>query len=207
MDHNESKLEDAYSKANHFVTSVRGIKVRGTFPTQGEAELRAKILRENDPNHDIFVGPVGIWVPFDPEAYKTGRTEYLESELNELMTEKKKNEQKAADSFTARVQSAKERAVKDNLEKAKESGNKLTQTLDKSGNLVSVRDIATFDNSLLDAGEDGTQALKDKLFSSDNIPASAGNTIDLSSDGAASCRGCCCWGCRWGCYCRRNCRR
>ena len=28
----------------------------------------------------------------EPEAYKTGRVEYLEDELNELMSEKNKNE-------------------------------------------------------------------------------------------------------------------
>ena len=53
------------------------------------------MLRELDPHHDVYVGPVGLWIPFHPEAYKTGRVEYLEDELNQLMTEKKKNEEKA----------------------------------------------------------------------------------------------------------------
>jgi hypothetical protein len=50
------------------------------------------MLREVDPNHDVYVGQVGIWMPFHPEAYKTGRVEYLEEELNQLMNEKTKNE-------------------------------------------------------------------------------------------------------------------
>ena len=50
------------------------------------------MLREIDPNHDIMVGPVGMWMPWDPEAYKTGRVEYMEEELNQLMSEKNKNE-------------------------------------------------------------------------------------------------------------------
>ena len=37
-----------------------------------------------DPNHDVYVGPVGVWMPFHPEAYMTGRVEHLEKELNEL---------------------------------------------------------------------------------------------------------------------------
>ena len=45
-----------------------------------------------DPNHDVFVGPVGTWMPWEPEAYRTGRVEYLEEELNQLMHEKNKNE-------------------------------------------------------------------------------------------------------------------
>ena len=70
-------------------------------------------------------------MPWDPEAYKTGRVEYLEDELNQLMHEKKKNEAKATREFEARVKEAKERAIEDNKQKALASGNKLTQTLDK----------------------------------------------------------------------------
>ena len=29
-----------------------------------------------------------MWMPWNPEAYKTGRVEYLEDELNQLMAEK-----------------------------------------------------------------------------------------------------------------------
>ena len=47
-----------------------------------------KLLREIDPNHDVYVGPVGMWMPWEPEAYKTGRVEYMEDELNQLMKEK-----------------------------------------------------------------------------------------------------------------------
>ena len=88
-DNNEEKLEEEFNKSIDFNTSVRGIKIRGTFPSMEEAELRCKILREVDPNHDVYVGPVGLWMPWEPEAYKTGRVEYLEDELNQLMHEKK----------------------------------------------------------------------------------------------------------------------
>jgi hypothetical protein len=92
IDNNEEKLEEKFNEINEFQTSTRGLKVRGCFPTEKEAELRCKMLREIDPNHDILVGPVGMWVPWDPEAYKTGKVEYLEEELNQLMSEKTKNE-------------------------------------------------------------------------------------------------------------------
>ena len=44
-----------------------------------------------------------MWMPFHPEAYKTGRVEYLESELNQLMNEKHKSEKHAKDEFDKRV--------------------------------------------------------------------------------------------------------
>ena len=139
VDNHEDSLEEAFNKTNNFQTSIRGLKVRGSFPSQQEAELRCKMLRELDPNHDILVGPVGVWVPWDPEAYKTGRVEYLEEELNQLMTEKQKNETTAKVEFEKRVKESRKKAIDDNIEKAKLSGNVLTQTLNQEGNLVNVK--------------------------------------------------------------------
>jgi hypothetical protein len=44
---NEESLEKEYNTKTSFQTNVRGLKIRGVFPTQGEAELRAKLLRES----------------------------------------------------------------------------------------------------------------------------------------------------------------
>ncbi|RZD39678.1 MAG: hypothetical protein CXT73_07335 [Methanobacteriota archaeon] len=87
-DTNEERLDDEFGKVQNFRTSVRGLKVRGSYNTQEEAELRCKLLREVDPNHNVYVGPVGMWMPWEPEAYKTGKVEYMEEELNQLMSEK-----------------------------------------------------------------------------------------------------------------------
>ena len=84
LDNNEEELEKRFGVEHNFQTSTRGLKIRGVFPTLEEAELRCKMLREVDPNHDVFVGPIGLWMPWEPEAYKTGRVEYMEEELNKL---------------------------------------------------------------------------------------------------------------------------
>ena len=107
--------------------------MRGVFGSQKEAELRCQMLREVDPNHDVYVGPVGMWVPFHPEAYKTGRVEYMEETLNQLMAEKKKNEEQAKTEFDKRVKDSKTKAIEENIKLAKDSGNKLTQMLAKDG--------------------------------------------------------------------------
>ena len=108
-DLNEEQLESEYLKNNNFQTTVRGLKVRGSFPSQEEAEIRCKMLRELDPNHDVYVGPVGVWMPWDPEPYKTGKVEYMESELNNLMNEKVNNEKFAKDQFEKRLKESKEK--------------------------------------------------------------------------------------------------
>jgi rRNA maturation endonuclease Nob1 len=181
LDEHEERLEKEFGEKHTFQTSIRGIKVRGVFPTQQEAELRCKMLRQNDPNHDVYVGPVGIWVPFHPEAYKTGRVEYMEETLNELMSEKKKNEDKAKDEFDARVKEAKEKAIEENKKKALESGNKLTQTINENGDLVSVANMNTQEAAM---GENATlEDVKNELFEGENIVTSTNTDHGLSALG------------------------
>ena len=55
------------------------------------------------PESRCLCGPVGLWIPFHPDAYKTGRVEYLEKELNQLMHEKNQNEEQARLQFDQRV--------------------------------------------------------------------------------------------------------
>jgi hypothetical protein len=146
MDKAEDKITEEFNRLNSFQTSVRGVKIRGSYSSQSEAELRAKKLREADPHHDIFVGPVGVWMPWDPDAYKTGRVEFMEEELNQLHQEKMKNEEKAKQEFDQRVRDAKRKAIEENVKKARESGNKLTQTLTEDGELVGVTKTVNFDD-------------------------------------------------------------
>ncbi len=146
LDAKEEELTKVFSENYEFQTNVRGLKVRGSYPTQQEAELRCKMLREIDPNHNVYVGPVGMWMPFEPDAYKTGKVEYLEEELNQLMHEKNKNESKAKHEFEKRVAEAKKKAIEDNKKLAKEHGNRLTQKVDDSGDLQNTS-TSTFDNN------------------------------------------------------------
>ena len=141
LDKREDKLSELFNREHAFQTSVRGVKIRGSFSTQEEAEMKCKALREIDSNHDIFVGPVGQWLTWDPDAYKTGRVEFLEEELNQLHHEKLKNEQKAKEEFDQRVKEAKIKAIQENIKNAETSGNVLTQTLDENGNLIGANTI------------------------------------------------------------------
>jgi hypothetical protein len=132
---NEDELLTQFSKENDFQTTVRGVKVRGSYETLEEGQKRAEWLRKRDPHHSIYVGQVGMWMPFHPDAYKTGRVEHLENELNTLMHEKMKNETEAKEHFDERVKAAKQKAIEENMSKAEATGNKLTQRLDGDGKL------------------------------------------------------------------------
>ena len=167
IENNEDKLEQEFNEIHAFQTSSRGIKVRGSYPTIQEAELRCKMLREIDPNHDVYVGQVGMWMPFHPEAYKTGRVEYLEDELNQLMHEKNKNEAYAKKEFDKRVQDTKKKAIEDNIEKASKSGNVLTQTINKQGELIDVKSATEEDLEL--SNEVISADIRKELFDSENV--------------------------------------
>jgi transketolase len=172
LDNNEEELEKTFGINNQFQTSTRGLKVRGVYPTLEEAELRCKMLREIDPNHDVYVGPVGLWMPWEPEAYKTGRVEYMEDELNQLMHEKTKNESNAKSAFDQRVKETKQKAIEENIKNAEKSGNTLTQSIDDEGNLIGVTNASTSfsnDNETISAAD-----IRSELFEGENIVV--GNT-------------------------------
>ena len=164
MDKNEARLAEQFNQENKFQTSVRGFINRGNFATPEEAEKYAKELRDRDPNHDIFVGRNFVWTPLDPDAYKTGRIEFLEEELNQLHHEKLKNEKQAKEEFEKRLYDAKRKAIQDNIDKAKKSGNKLTQTMDEDGNLIGVNNTVDFESREV-ADEDPSSIVQKQPFS------------------------------------------
>ncbi len=90
---NQAKLEDEFYAKNNFRTSVRGLKVRGVYGHQEEAVARSRKLQRTDPIHNIFVGEVGKWLPWDPNPNAVGEQEYAEDQLNTLMKKYKENEE------------------------------------------------------------------------------------------------------------------
>ena len=168
-DNKEDELEEKFNYENEFKTSVRGIKIRGSYPSQEEAELHCKMLRELDNNHDVFIGPVGTWMPWEPEAYKTGRVEYLEEELNQIMHEKETNEKQAKQEFDSREKETKQRAIEENMKNAEKSGNKLTQMLNEQGELVGVTGTNTIESALSSNDVVTSADIRKELFEGENV--------------------------------------
>jgi len=162
-DKNEDKLTEQFNREHAFQTSVRGLKIRGVYPTQEEAQNKCVALRKQDPNHDIFVGPVGVWIPWDPDAYKTGNVQFLEEELNQLHQEKIKNETYAKQEFDKRVLETKRKAIEENIKLAKKSGNVLTQTIDEDGNLIGIKEKVDFEEREV-ATSEGAKAYSDAVL-------------------------------------------
>ena len=168
LDNHENDLEKKFNVKHNFQTSVRGFKARGNYSTQEEAELRAKMLRESDPNFDVYVGPVGTWLPWEPEAYKTGRVEYLEDELNQLAHEKQTNENAAKNAFEQRVKETKQKAIEENKRNAEKYGSAITQDVDEEGNLVGVG-VITQEKTFSENETILVSDIRSELFEGNNI--------------------------------------
>lgn len=171
LDNHEHEIEKEFNVKHNFQTSVRGFKSRGNFQTQEEAEFRAKLLRESDPHFDVYVGPVGTWLPWEPEAYKTGRVEYLEDELNQLAHEKRNNENAAKNAFEQRVKETKQKAIEDNKKNAEKFGSTITQDIDEEGNLIGAG-VVTQEKILGDDDTISTEDIRKELFEGENIVTS-----------------------------------
>lgn len=95
----QEKLEAEFHEANQFQTTIRGLKIRGVYATTQEASVRAKKLVRSDPIHNILVGEVGKWLPWDPTPNGIKEQEYAEEELNKLMGNYKKNQENVDDFY------------------------------------------------------------------------------------------------------------
>ncbi len=112
MFQHKKTLEEKFHESNGFQTTVRGVKIRGVYPSQKEADIRSKILQKVDKKHNIYIAQVGYWLPWDPEPHEVGKQEYAEKELNELMSKYHENELKKEEYYELQKQEKLKDAVK-----------------------------------------------------------------------------------------------
>ena len=104
----KTKLEEEFYALNEFRTSMRGVKVRGVYGNPKEAEIKAKKLQSKDKYHNIFLGEVGKWTPWDPSPNEIKDQEYNNDQLNNLMKKYKENEDSREQFFEERTKGSKQ---------------------------------------------------------------------------------------------------
>ncbi len=82
---NYDSLEKEFLQRNEFRTSIRGIKVCGSYDTLEEAKLRVEQIRKFDKNFNVYVAEVGCWCPWSPNPNILEDQEYCETSLNSLV--------------------------------------------------------------------------------------------------------------------------
>jgi hypothetical protein len=99
--------------------SVRGIKIRGVYGTEQEARVKAAELQKKDSLHNIYVAPVGKWLPWDDDPNKAHDEEYAEGELNRIMKGLKENQVKSKMLHEQRKNDLIEKTLKDQEKRKK----------------------------------------------------------------------------------------
>ena len=82
-------LQKDFDEQNDFKTNIRGLKVREHI-IYDEAEKRAK-LQGIDSDFHVFVGQVGYWLPWDPNADQIEDEAFIDAQLNDMMEKYKEN--------------------------------------------------------------------------------------------------------------------
>ena len=182
---NQMKLQKQFDEKHKFQTSVRGLKVRGVYDSRQEAEQRAKILHRMDQDHHVFVGSIGQWLPWDPEADAIADQEYIDEGLNNLMGEYKKNQINKDQFFEERKNEKMQdqmKAVEESKKKQEEESKKIEDLTDqddtkkpeayKNLNASQVVDI-----------DANIEELDDEVKGKEDVPSSVQETLSgLESD-------------------------
>ena len=169
---NSSDLEKTFYEREDFQTTMRGVKVRGVYDTYREAQVRAKLLQKKDKNFHVFVGQVGYWLPWDPNADEVADQEYSESQLNKLVKKYQENTKKRDTFFMEQKE--------ESLQKLKEENNQNDNedTSDNADNLEST----TAKPSPQDSLQDMDPWMKRKLEQEANNKQSDATNSDQPSE-------------------------
>lgn len=141
------ELDKQFNEQVDFQTNVRGLKVRGSYDTLREAQVRSEVLKRKDKNHNIFICQVGCWCPWDPSADQIDDQHYSEDQLNTLMKKYRENQEHKDEVFNDRkremLEAQKEKNKKveeenllesnvvEDVEKTIEDGKELVEDVEK----------------------------------------------------------------------------
>jgi hypothetical protein len=92
LDEKAEVLDKEFSETVDFQTNVRGIKVRGSYSSMREAQVRSEVLKRKDKNHNIYIAQVGCWCPWDPNPNDIQDQHYAEDKLNTMMQKYRENQ-------------------------------------------------------------------------------------------------------------------
>ncbi len=89
---------------------VSSVKIRGSYETEDEARKRATFLQKIDPHFNIYVAPVGRFLPICDNPDKVSDVEYQNEQLNSIIKGYKDNQAKQKEMFEHNKQEMKEQA-------------------------------------------------------------------------------------------------
>jgi hypothetical protein len=112
-----SELEEQFSKMVKGMNTVHGVKMRGNFNSLEEAKAAAIDLQKMDPIHNIYVGQIGYWLPWNPNSDEIEDQKYMNEQLDDIMKGYRENQQKSKEFFQDRKNEMLEDMEKENQSK------------------------------------------------------------------------------------------
>jgi hypothetical protein len=145
--------------------NVRAFKIRGVYSSSEKAEKRCEEIRKFDRYHNVFVGEVGKWLPWDDDAANAEEAVYAEPKLNDMMKAYKESQQKATEYNEERKMKAHAEAKKkkQELEKKEKEG---VQVVDEVTNDIITKNI--MESEVLTSDQDKLNKLKESLNVEEN---------------------------------------
>ena len=178
------ELTAAFEKVSDKKTSIRGVKVRGCYDSYDQAERRAKDLQRTDRSFHVFVGQVGYWLPWDPNADQVQDEEYLEGELNTLMKEYKKNEINRDIFYEDQKREKLKDAERERL--AAENDNKIEEVLDEPDPWMSSKFKSSKESSAATAAAATAEATTSEAATATTSDATTATTSDATAASATT---------------------
>jgi len=148
---NKTKIQTEFDEICDFKTNVRGVKIRGIYDTQREANVRAQVLQKMDNSFHVYVGQVGYWLPWDPNPNDIENQEYLNKDLNRLNKEYDKNQVKKDMFYEEQKRNKKQAALKENELRKKNATIKDSEVKDSEVKDSEVKDSEVKDSEVKDS--------------------------------------------------------
>jgi hypothetical protein len=178
LDEKTDELNNEFNQEVDFQTNVRGLKVRGSYDTLREAQVRSEVLKRKDNKHNIYIAQVGCWCPWDPSPNDIQDQHYGEDQLNTLMKKYRENQSYKDMVFDERknelIKKQKKKAELDALKNLTLEDNDENLILDNNNGLTEEETVNLLTSSGLDEDKTVTEnvnadtTVDNKVFESDD---------------------------------------
>lgn len=102
-------------------SDVYSVKCRGVFGSEEEARVRCEQIREFDADFNVYIAPVGKWLPWCDDPDKASDFNYSNEKLNNMMKTYYENQAKSKEEFEKRKNEMVQKSIQENEERKKEN--------------------------------------------------------------------------------------
>ena len=100
-------------------SDVRSVKVRGVYGSEEEARNRCEQIRDFDEDFNVYVAPVGHWLPWCDDPEKANDFNYSNDKLNDMMKSYYETQEKGKSEFEKRKADMVQKSMEENKQQKK----------------------------------------------------------------------------------------